>query len=210
MSTYTKQPGTKFSILDQYYSTVNTHTGDYLEVYAGAGYGYTTRRSLLHFDISDFSGDAASVNTGKLYLYYCNTTNDPTGYTLDIFRVLRSDWNEYDSCWEYYTTCMIPWSVTGCDNDGTDYTSTNAASIAMPGSYGWLEIDITNMIKDAITSASKQLHLIIRFHYTEEEYGQQAQFYSNLYTGDTSLTPKVIVDYASGTANNAIFFGTNF
>lgn len=189
MATYTKQPSAKEnSYLNQHTPTENNSTGVTVEIYNRSVYAH---RPCISFDISDFPG--GTISSATLYLYYfSHGTPDPVGKSVDVYKLTRNDWVEAESTWNSYKTGST-WTTAG-----GDYVTSSpvGGNVNVPASYGWMTVDITAIVNDAIANVSSQVNLIVKF--TDETLTSNystAIFYSRRWTADTTQCPKLIIDY---------------
>ena len=128
--------------------------------------------SLLKFDLTSIPA-AATIKSATLKLYYFHWSDvNPTGRLLNIYRITQ-DWSESIATW----------------SNRPAFNSTSIDTLTMPGSYGWVQWDVTSSARD--------------FHDgTYPNYGWQIMdvgtfnqamiyFHSNNYNSDTSLRPKL-------------------
>jgi len=160
-----------------------------------------TLRPIMSFDVSGFVGEVTDINSAKLYLYYYSTyVNDPVGKGVTAYKIRRNDWVESESTWNIYKTGSS-WGTAGASNTTNDIDTTLSGSVNMPASYGWVEIDITDIVKDAITNVSGIVNILLKYT-DEDEAAKGAIFYSKEYSDDTSLRPKLVIEYTTGSTSN--------
>lgn len=116
-----------------------------------------TNRLLLEFNTTPYSG--RSIVTAYLYLYYYNWVNSsPVGKVVNIYKLTRTDWVELEATWDIYKT-GDNWSLAGGD---FVTSSPSGAQFTIPASYGWIRIDISGIVQDALDNAANT-ELMIQF-----------------------------------------------
>ena len=220
-STLTIQPSTADNYFCSGTPTVNFGNLDYLDVGSvsagGGGSGgsggwlwkcfeksaYATAadifRSTLKFNFSALP-NGATITSSKLYLYYSYGFGTVSGRTYWAYRLTRTDWSESQSTWNIFKT------GSNWTNAGGDYSTTNGASITMPGSYGWVNWDVTAQVQYAQANVSKIAHFLIKDG--SENSGIFGSFNSNNYTTNPSLCPYLVITFtAPGGGGGTLFFG---
>ena len=153
-------------------------------------------RPILSFDASGWTRPVSEIKAAKLNLYYYgNSGFDPVGLAVNVYKIRRTDWVEAESSWDIYKTGSN-WGTAGASNTTSDIDTSVAATFNMPADTGWVEIDITDIVKDAITNNSGIVNVRISFDVETDTSPNQnlALFYSKEYTDDTSLRPKLVID----------------
>ncbi|NTW31313.1 MAG: DNRLRE domain-containing protein [Bacteroidetes bacterium] len=189
--TYTKQPSAKDNWLAPQSPSDNNGTSTDLTLSDYTGYTY---RPILYFNISDFTGVSSNISSAKISLYYSsNSWNNGTllGKIVNVYKLTSDSWSETTSSWS------SPWITAGGDYVTS---SPSGGSITMPAAsnYGWVTIDITNIVKDAIDNVSKHVNVIVRFNTEGLAYvsSNGIIFCSNNYTANESFRPKLVIEYA--------------
>ena len=204
--TLTVQPASKDADLSSFAPTANNGN----DVTFSMGFYYTNfpivisdiRRGLCEFDIDwgvDIP-DGATISSAVLNLYAYDVVSSDT-YTCS--RLLRRDWVELQATWVIYKTGSS-WTTAGCGSNGNDYTSADAVGIAV-SSTGWKQWTITSQVQTAQTG---DFNVATRIAGTTTSGTTSKLFYarSSEYAGDTSLRPKLIVEYTAAAAGYS--FGT--
>jgi hypothetical protein len=120
--------------IDQYAPNYNHGSGYYLIARRG-GTGYELD-TLLKFDISSIPA-ASTINSAKIKLYYFHFNDgNPSGRLLRMHRI-TSDWNQATTTW----------------NTRPTHAPAATSSSAVPPSYGWMEWDVTNDVKDFVSGS---------------------------------------------------------
>lgn len=149
------------------------------------------RRLLLYADISDFTGSSANITSAKLKMYYYdNGGGDPVGLTLWAYKLTRPTWTELGNTWNKYDGTNA-WTLAGGD---WVTSSPSGGSAVMPASYGWVEWDVTNIVKDAMDNVSKHVHILLKW--ANEDVGDKAAFfYAKEEATQTNYRPVLEINY---------------
>jgi hypothetical protein len=202
MAVQTIQPSTKDNYMPLNFPDENQGTNVAIKI---INLSAAVQRSLITFDVSGYTAGSANITSVKLNLYYASDNGDynPSGLQVNVYKMLRNDWEEgdgtenEDSNWNDYKT-GTNWGTAGCGNSTSDYTTTNAANTTFPASYGWMEWDITEIVKDAIDNVSSIVNLMVRFNAENLEANySNVSFHSRHYATDTSLRPKLVITYTN-------------
>lgn len=139
-------------------------------------------RSLVQFNVSEI--DENNLSAVKLYLYHYD--GHPIGNaTLNVHR-LNHPWTENGSTWNT-SDGTSNWTA-----EGGDYNSTiENSSMVIAGSYGWYSWDITDLTRCWKNGTYENHGLIIMGNAGSSWH----LFYSSDYLGDSSLRPKLVIDY---------------
>jgi hypothetical protein len=161
--------------------------------YPGAGKTDTAYRPLFCITIDEPGKSGADVSWGKLWLNVSSRVGSPEGVTYSIEKCVRTTWCGYDSGDDEadYTCAQhteIPWwEVWG------DFSGFITKVFSGPSATGWLSIDITDIIKDAIDTGGGVLNIGIT---------DRAQTYGNAWTfrarqePNPTLRPYVEIEWA--------------
>ena len=187
--TLTVQPAAKDAYLKQDNPTNNYGAITSLQV---QDYVDTTWRTLLEFDISELP-PGATLNSASLNLnYYSYTTTDPVGKTIWAYKLTRPDWVEAQATWNIYKTGS-DWTSAG-----GDYVTSDPAggSTTFPAEYDWMSWNVLPIVQDAY-DGSIAAEFLVKFETEGLASGDGiAKWYSSNYPTDTSLCPKLVIDYA--------------
>lgn len=200
-ATYTAQPSTKDNFVNSADSDANWGVTIRGSINGASTHKY---RILQTFDVSGYTAGSAAITSAKLNLYYyAYGLNDPKGKSVDVYKQTRSDWTEGTqdgttgvSSWDQYKASTA-WTTAG-----GDYVTSNpvGGNTSMPASYGWVEWDITAIVKDAIDNNSSIVNLLVKYNNENEAaYPDgyfEADFYSSEYTTDTTKCPKLVITSA--------------
>jgi len=152
-----------------------------------------------------------TVSDASLFLYYYGYNGDPVGKYVSVCEMPGS-WDEDTQTWNNNV-------------ENIDWT-TCSASTTMPGSFGWLEMDVTNVVDDYFASGSTTVSFY--FLYSMASHGSyptyfEIDIYSDDYATDslrpylsytTSTTPEptptstqIFYDQSGTTAMGLIMIG---
>jgi len=172
-------------------SNYGTLTYMYLSAWSGGDI-----RSILSFDISSLPA-GVTINSATLSTYYQSAlAGNPAGRTVLLYKVRRNDWEEEQSTWNIFKTSNN-WGTAGASNTTTDIDTSLSNSITMPAAGNWMNFDVKDIVENAIAN-SVNVNVLLRFE-TEGGVDNTARLWSREYTGDTSLRPKLVIEYTSGT-----------
>lgn len=173
--------------------TGNNGTNTNLGINANSG--STSRyRPILNFSLTSIPA-SSTINSATLYLYYHTYGgSDPSGRTFSGYKVTRDDWSESQSTWLSYKTANS-WSTAGGD---FDTTKSSNGSTTYPAAYGWVTMNMTNLVQTAVNATSSFDILLKDDGGSVNSY---ALFWTSDYGGDTSLRPYMIVDYTASAAS---------
>ncbi|GAI55677.1 unnamed protein product, partial [marine sediment metagenome] len=101
-----------------------------------------------------------------------------------------TDWVETQATWLIYKTGSN-WTAAGGDYVTS---SPSGGSAIVPTPPGWMSWDVLAIVQDAY-DGSNPAEFLVRFETEEDALGWNCDFYSNKYTGDTSLCPKLVIEY---------------
>lgn len=200
MTILTVQPSSKDTYVRQDFNTSNYGGVDILYI---TDYDGSARRPIFEFDISELPS-GATINSATLQLYYVNHSGDnPSGKTVWAYKLTRIDWVELEATWDIYKTGSN-WTASGGDYVTSD---PSGGSTTFPASEGaWMSWDVKSIIEQAIADEWSVAEFLVKFE-TETEIANysQAGIYSNDYTSDPSLCPKLVIDYtpAAGLENKS-------
>jgi hypothetical protein len=155
-------------------------------------------RSILESDISGLPAGQTLTSASLQQYYYSYTTTDPSGKTVWVYKQTHVDWVETEATWNIYKTGSN-WSTVG-----GDYVTSSpvGGSTTFPASYGWMTWDVLAITEDAYTN-SISFEVLEKFNTEGVNSGagdSVARWYSKEYTGDTSLRPKLTIEYEAASA----------
>jgi hypothetical protein len=187
--TYTFQPSTADSYMNQNAATTNYGTLTYMVVHA-----FTARADhpILKFDMTSQVAVGAIINSATLSLYYyASGGNPPAGRTYWAYRLTQTAWTEAGVTWNKYDGTNN-WAAAG-----GDYTTTNGASVVVPAAPGWMAWTVTAQVQTAIDSVGRIAHFLMRDGTESGSTDYQAHFYTRDYAVDLTKRPKLYVDWTA-------------
>jgi len=184
----TIQPSSKDTYLAKNAATTNYGTQYYLAINPSA---ISIWRSLLEQDATELP-DGITISAATLYLYYFSTSATLAGTTLRVLKLRKADWVEAQATWNIYKTGSS-WGTVGALNTTTDIDTSITADATVPAGYGWMTWNVLAHVQDAYANVAKIVELLL--YSTEGDVGKDWYAYSNDYTDDPSLCPKLVVDF---------------
>ena len=145
-----------------------------IQAYNSAG----RQRSLIQFDFSSIpEGSTIDSATFSAYYYsYYNPSYNPAGRTYYLYRNTDS------------------WTETGVNWDNQPgFTTSQGASVTMPGSYGWVNWDVTDITQSWV-DGMPNCGFVMKDGWETQGVNRVALFYSKEYAG-TSYAPRLVVEY---------------
>lgn len=161
-------------------------------------YSAYTDRALLEFTVW-YGGEIptnSTITLACLQLYYYDYDGDnPAGDTIHVQR-LKSEWGrnlwvESVATWNIYKYAS-DWGDPGASSTAFDYTTTNQASTTVPGSFGWMDWDVTAQVQYALDEAIGTVE--IRVAKAIETSSSLLYFYSREHSNAT-YRPKLLINY---------------
>lgn len=153
-----------------------------------------TRRSLLKFDFTALPAGVA-INSATLSLYRYNYTG-ATGRTYWAYRLTQTGWTEGGVTWNKYD------GTNNWTSAGGDYTATDGASQTVPAINNWMDFDVKALVEWFRDNAGSIAHFMVK-DASESGTGTASLFYSKNEPTQTTLRPKLVIDYDLGTLNTA-------
>jgi hypothetical protein len=189
MSNVTIQPSTADTYLSDGNPTTNYGAGTTVNL---ANISTLHWRSIVSFDFHSLVPSLATIISATLSMYFYSFA---TGRTLTVYRLLRTDWIEAQATWNIYKTGSN-WGTAGALGSGVDFTPTDAVAMTSLNGAGWLSWNVKNQVQTARNSVGGVAHFII------EDTGAPAAgtgqgMYSREYVVDTSLCPKLYIEYTT-------------
>lgn len=182
--------------IDQNAPNTNHGSDVDIRVYAGGGF---LERSLLRLNFSRLP-PGADISSALVWLnYYTTPWGDPAGRSYSLCRLTQVGWVESQITWNSYATGQS-WTTPG-----GDYTESGSSTGAMPGSYGWVQWDITGLAKYFQANSGKiaDLYLYDSTSGGSATYG--AYFHGRRYV-DPSLRPRMEVVFTGGARPGIMIF----
>ena len=177
--------------ISNYAATTNYGSETYLKVDA---WHTSIWNSLIKMSLSSLPAGAELASATLSLYYYAADGNDPVGKTLTAYKVRRADWVEAQATWNIYKTSN-GWGTAGCVNTTTDIDTSLTATTTFPTGASrpaWMNLNVADIVADAVTNS---LDFNIRLSMTAGYCWPF--FYSKEYATDTSLRPKLVIEYAS-------------
>lgn len=217
MSILTIQPSTADN--STYPASPNSNYGNSASIRCQTGPeipGYHICRTLISFDFGSLSS-YATITNAILYLYFQGDLTGqfpPQGRTYWACRLTETRWTELNST----ANAAYDADLDGVNDSGDvfwatfngDYTQTDKATkVCASNSAGWMDWDVTNQVLYAQANTNKVAHFLMR---DETEFMLNAwpiYWYSNNYTGDLTLRPKLVITYSTQSIsrrNNIMIF----
>ena len=198
MATLTIQPSLKDTYLSE--TSKTTNYGSVIVVHL-LDMVSNLWRPILDFDISELPA-GITIQSAELSLYYREwLDNDPVGKTVWAYKLSRTDWETLQATWNIYKTGS-DWTTPGGDYVTS---SPSGGSTTFPAAYGWMTWNVSAIVQDAYAN-SNLAEFLIRYA-TEgvaSEVRSRANFWSNNYTDDTSLQPKLSITYGATYPTNPL------
>lgn len=135
-------------------------------------------RTFLKFDLSEIPSGATISSATLRYYYYRWWEANPVGRTNNLHKVTET-WSEDSLTWD----------------NKPGYNPTVFSSYIVPGSYGWIETDITSYIQDKVDGETDYGFMVK--DNTETSMGSNTNpcMYSKEYG---SYTPELVIEYVEG------------
>lgn len=168
------QTAGKDTALTTYSPDSNYGTNQY--IYAGARSNLTSRL-LIQFDLSSIP-TGASISSTDLSLY-CNNVEAASGKSLSAHKITTA-WDESTATW----------------NNQPSYDGTAIDTISVADVSAWYAWDITSLASGWHGGTITNYGAIIKA-VNEADTASYKRFYSSDYTTDTSLRPKLVVEYTA-------------
>lgn len=188
--TLTIQGEGKDSWIHDGYPTTNYGSEDTMRTRDNHGLKFSM---FVSIPLPSFLSKAKNI-TATFSIYYCgHSTADPNGRTLTITKLRRADWVESEVTHNVYKTGSN-WGSAGAEDTTTDIDTSRTRSLTIPSSFGWVSNSVNTITNDAIT-AGEDFNVKIKMDYFYSLTTYNAQFYTKEYATDTSLRPKLVIDY---------------
>jgi len=180
--------GASDTFLDSYYPTLSR--GNYTPLWLDVAH-YVP---LVRFAIFQSEGgpvpDGAAIQSALLALYKQSYDD-----TLSATALLKP-WVEAEATYNQASN-GVPWSSPGARGAGTDYNGSADATIAPSANPGWVTFDVTHRVQQWSSSGANFGWRLAQV--TTGYFGKT--FYSDEYTTDTTLRPKLTIVYSGGSTN---------
>jgi hypothetical protein len=186
-------------------STPTTNYGSETSVRTGRASAFINR-SLIEFDLSAIPAGSTIDSVTESMYYFAFNQSDPSGtYFNYLFKCLRA-FVELTSTWNVWDTGQN-WTTAGAASDGSDYTSTNQSTqdVIMAG-FDWYDHTssaVVAQVQDALDNESGILRqLFVRDDFPSESGNSQMRWYSRDEVTQTTLRPKIVVNYTEADGIN--------
>jgi len=203
-NTLTIQPSTNDNYI--YQGASNTNYGTSTAILTVGGYDSLFAHSLLNFNFTSLPAGATITGATLNLYYYAYVTNNPVGNTLWAYEINTPGyfWTETGSTWNKYDGTNA-WLTAG-----GDYTTTNGASLTVPGSYGWMSWNVLALAQHFQSTHGNFAQFLILDADTTSGTYYQTTWYSNNYVDNTTLRPKLIITYTLPDPCTVISNNTNW
>lgn len=147
-------------------------------------------KSLAAFDLSSIPANA-TVLSATLALYNYGHEASINAGQITVARVTKP-WVETQATWNVYASGSA-WSAPGMQA-GTDWVMASEVTISIDTASGvWRTWDVRAIVQNWVSGAAPNRGFVVR----SGTLGVKPRFYSNAYTGDASLRPKLTVRYST-------------
>jgi len=155
-----------------------------------------TLRGAIRFDLSGIPA-SATVQSARLSAYQMGQ-GDTSTPTLEVHYLTR-DWSQGTGTGSV-TADGATWNTyNGINNwtsNGGDFNSTVQATAIAPDSTGaWVDFQITGLAQNWVSSTLANEGMFVKKSGENPAVNDYKTFYSSDYMGDTSLWPKLVVEY---------------
>jgi hypothetical protein len=116
------------------------------------------KSSLFTFNLLSILPTPFTVVTALLR---CYTNTGSAGRTVDVYRLLRTDWVSTQTTWNIYKTGSN-WGTAGALNTSTDVTPVDAGISLSLATGAWQNWDVTKQVQTAFGAVSGVAHFLLR------------------------------------------------
>jgi hypothetical protein len=192
-SPVTIQPSTADTWLAVNFATTNygAHNDVHLSATADA-----TSNVLVSFNFSASVPAGATITLATLSLYAAVYAS---GRTIGCYRLRRTDWVEAQATWNIYKTGSN-WGTAGALDTSTDHDTTDGATSASLSAAGWQNWTVTAQVQYARDNVAGIAHFFLR---DTGAAADKTQRYSDKETVNTTLRPKLYIEYTEAAAGPA-------
>jgi hypothetical protein len=217
MSTLIVQPSTKDNFLQQN-ATGDNHGAAPNIAISDLGGSSNIYRAPITFDVSSFSGNSSDITSAEIYLYYHTLAAgvSATGKRVNVYKLRRTDWEEGNkngaagiSNWINYKTTTA-WGTAGAYNTTTDIDTSLTGNANLPAAGNWFKISVKDIVVDAIDNKAGIVDVLVAFDEEDKVSApvstfSTVQFYSKNEATQTTLRPKIVINYGAFTAEAGSF-----
>ena len=175
-------------------STPTTNKGSDIQLISGYYQSVIgPARPVIQFDISSVPA-GATVDSATVGLYLSSVANAGTQY-LDFYRVLRA-WVESQVTWDIAAT-GADWGTAGCADTVSDREPVVIGTATLATANAWYSASLQpSLVQEWVSGAITNNGLIGILR--GETNTWLRYFRSSDYTDDTSLRPKLTIEYTEG------------
>lgn len=160
-------------------------------------------RIILEFSLATLAGKTPVTAIFSLY-YYTKALTDPVGKTIWAYKLSRTNWENLQANWNDYKTGTA-WTAAGGDYVTSDPSGDD---IVFPAGFGWMDFDILDIVTDAY-DASDPCELLVKYETEDVAPGQSTAYFYSLEEGvQTTLRPKLVIEYINPPTNVVASKGT--
>ncbi|MDX9703885.1 MAG: DNRLRE domain-containing protein [Candidatus Auribacterota bacterium] len=142
-------------------------------------------RTMIEFDLSSISVQSVDQAILQLYCYHQEVSASPTIYA-----------NRITNQWEENTVNWI--------SHGTSYTTDGSVSQSGTAGIGWVSWDVTDIVNDWLNTSNGIQNYGFMLTGNNIQPNNRTFFYSSDYLADTSLRPKLSLEYTEPPAPPAV------
>ncbi|MBD3319217.1 DNRLRE domain-containing protein [Candidatus Woesearchaeota archaeon] len=173
---------------------VNQNRGTVSNLRVGRTTGVNNIRTAIAFNLSSIP-DVAIVNNALLELYFYNipASDSTAAQNMAVHRIQQSpprDWQETLVTWNTYDGTNS-WTSAGGDFNAT---ATDVVSISSADLNSFIAWNVTTDVQAFVQNSSLNFGWILKDN-TESTNSIRRDFYSKEYSGNTSLLPRLTVNY---------------
>jgi hypothetical protein len=200
MATLTIQPSGKDNFMYGGAPTSNYGTDTIVQVYADAG---NAQRILVEFPITwGIDIPAGAIITAAKFSMYAMLSGGAEGRTYWAYRLLRLGWDETQSCWTWWKY-LENWTTAGAGSDGNDFTTTDGASATVPAVNNWMDWNVLAQVQAA---QAGNLQIAFKVQDGTENSAVYTRFYSREEAVQTTLRPKLVIEYTLAAGGRSFGF----
>ena len=169
----------------------NYNSNTNMEAFYSTDFGTYRSVSLIQMPLTNLPNNVI-INSATFSAYYGDKYNTPTNKVVRMNICRRSDWVESQATYNIYKTGSN-WGTAGALNTTNDIDTSTETTSTVPSAYGWMNWDAIDHVKHAYTN-SLDFNVILR---TTDNHASAVKWFTREYATDTSLRPKLVIEYAS-------------